>query len=64
MRVFGRKKNGNDLYRADRAVRSFCARHKGDLSKRQHKKLRKLLNRRAAAISDCLGVTVHSVCGK
>lgn len=64
MRIFKRKKNGDDLYKADRAVRLFCARHEGALSKRQHKKLRKLLDRRAAAISDCIGIPVHSVDGK
>lgn len=64
MGIFKRKMNGDDLYRIDQSVKAFCKTHKGELTKREHRKLRKLLNKRAAALSDCLGVTVHSICEK
>lgn len=59
--MFGRRLNGDDLYRADQAVKKFCNTHRGELSDREHIKLEKLLDKRAAALSDVLGVKVHSV---
>ena len=54
-------KNGDDLYKADQAVRNFCDNHPGDLSEAEHEELRTLLQERASAMSDVLGTTIHSV---
>lgn len=63
--VFKKKKTASErLYRVDQAVRKFCDSHKGKLSPRQHKKLEKLLDNRADAISDVLGVRIHSITGR
>lgn len=62
--VFKKKTASERLYRADQAARKFCDSHKGELSPRQHKKLGKLLDSRADAISDVLGVRVYSITGR
>ncbi|MBR4057656.1 MAG: hypothetical protein IKK00_05920 [Oscillospiraceae bacterium] len=57
-----KKDSGNDLYSAGKAVRDFCKEHKGTLSEDEHETLRGLLNRRAEATSEALGVKIHSIC--
>ena len=67
MKLFGvlkKKATADDLYRIDQDIRSFCRSHKGELSEREHKQLRKKLDKRASAMSDVLGIEIHSVCGK
>lgn len=59
--MFRRKLDGDDLYRADQAVKKFCIAHPNQLTDREHRKLERLLEKRAAAISDVLGVKVHAV---
>lgn len=49
-------------YEADRAVREFCDSHSEELSESEHRELRSLLNNRAAAMSEYLGVEVGSIC--
>lgn len=56
------KKNGDDLYNTDQAVRDFCKSHGKKLTDDEHQELGKLLKERASAISDVLGAKVSSVC--
>ena len=51
----------SDLYDADNAVKDFVKVHKGNLSEEERDTLGDLLDRRAAAMSDVLGVKVSSV---
>lgn len=53
--------DNSDLHDADKAVKDFVKVHKGNLSEEERDKLGDLLDRRAAAISDVLGVKVSSV---
>jgi len=53
--------DNSDLYDADKAVENFVKAHKGNLSEEERDTLGDLLDRRAAAISDVLGVEVSSV---
>ena len=57
-----KKYNGDDLYRIDQDIQSFTKSHKGNLNDEDREELRTKLNERAKAISDVLGVKVHSVC--
>lgn len=50
------------LGRVQNSIDKFLSSHKGELNKRQHKKLRKLLNKRADALSKATGLKIHSVC--
>lgn len=59
--MFRKKLNGDNLYMADQAVKKFCDTHRGELSDQEHIELEELLDERAAALSDVLGVKVHSV---
>lgn len=62
--MFKKKTSEEKWYRADQAVRAFGKKHKGTLSKRERRKLGRLLDKRASALSDVLGVKVSSVSGK
>ena len=53
--------DNSDLYDADKAVKNFVKVHKGKLSEENRDALGDLLDRRAAAISNVLGVKVSSV---
>lgn len=53
--------DNSDLGDADKAVKDFVKLHKGKLSEEERDTLGDLLDRRAAAISDVLGVKVSSV---
>ena len=53
--------DNSDLHDADKAVKDFVKVHKGNLSEEERDTLGDLLDRRAAAISDVLGVKVSSV---
>ena len=53
--------DNGDLHDADKAVKDFVKVHKGNLSEEEKDTLGDLLDRRAAAISDVLGVKVSSV---
>ncbi|HEY9059179.1 MAG TPA: hypothetical protein VIO64_01565 [Pseudobacteroides sp.] len=53
--------DNSDLYDADKAVKDFVKVHKGKLNEEDRNTLGDLLGRRAAAISDVLGVKVSSV---
>ena len=55
------KKNGDDLYNADQAVRNFCKSHGKQLDENEHNDLRELLKERASAMSDVLGQEIHSI---
>lgn len=57
-----RAAQSDDVYNADKAVRDFGKNHPKDLSEDEHKTLRKLLDNRARAMSDALGVEIHSIC--
>lgn len=57
-----KKNSGDALYEADKAVKDFCKTHKGNLSEEEHLELSGLLNKRASAMSDALGVEIHSIC--
>lgn len=53
--------DNSNLYDADQAVRSFLKEHGKNLTDEEHDELGELLNRRAAAISEVLGVEVGSL---
>lgn len=53
--------DNSDLRDADKAVKDFVKLHKGKLSEEERDTLGDLLDRRAVAISDVLGVEVSSV---
>jgi len=53
--------DNSDLYDADQDVNNFVNVHKGKLSNEEKETLGELLDRRAEAISDVLGVKVSSV---
>ncbi|MHC1735748.1 MAG: hypothetical protein AB9921_08800 [Erysipelotrichaceae bacterium] len=53
--------DNSNLYDADQDVRAFVKAHKGELNEEERDTLGDLLDRRAAAISDVLGVKVGSV---
>ena len=57
-----KKYDGDDLYQIDQSVQSFCDNHSDELDDNEHDELRAMLKERARAISDILGVKVHSVC--
>ena len=49
------------LARASNAVEDFIATHSRKLSSEEHEELRALLRERAAALSEALGQTVHTI---
>jgi|GEM_PF-5048061 len=49
------------LSKISAAIDGFCKKHPKNLTGRQHKKLRGMLSKRASALSECLGVKVHSL---
>lgn len=51
----------SDLYDADKSIRDFLKVHKGNLNEEESNSLNDMLDRRATAISDALGVKVYSV---
>ena len=53
--------DNSDLHDADEAVKDFVKVHKDKLSEEERDTLGDLLDRRAAAITDVLGVKVSSV---
>lgn len=55
------KKATRRLGRAQKAIDKFTGKHKGELSKRGHKKLRRLLSRRADALSKATGMKIHTL---
>lgn len=57
-----KKYNGDDLARIDKEIRAFSKSHKGELSDGEHKELCSMLKKRAHAMSDVLGVPIHSIC--
>lgn len=60
MGFFKRKSKEERLYDADKAVRNFT-KGKRELKEREHKKLNKLIEKRAKASSDVLGVKIGSI---
>jgi hypothetical protein len=57
-----KKYNGDDLYRINQEIKNYGKSHKGLLNDDETSELGSMLNERAKAISDCLGVEVHSIC--
>lgn len=55
------KRSMKKLSKVSSSIDKFCKKHPKKMTSRQHKKMRKLLNKRASALSDCLGVKVHSL---
>ena len=55
------KKSLKRLTKAQSAVDKFSKKHSGSLSKREHKKFRKLLSNRASALSGATGMKIHSL---
>lgn len=51
----------NRISKAQAAIDVFCKKHPKDLTPKQHKQLRGLLNERANALSDALGTKIYSV---
>ena len=57
----GNKRSAKRLSRVQKTMDRFLKSHPGNLSKREHKKLRRLLNKRAKALSKATGMKVHSL---
>ncbi len=60
MGFFKKKSKEEELYDANQEVKSFC-KGKKDLNEKEHKKLNKLIEKRANAASDVLGVKIGSI---
>ena len=54
------KRKLRKLTKADNAVSKYAKSHKA-MNKRHHKKFRKLLKKRAAAMSNATGIKIHSL---
>lgn len=57
-----KKYDGDDLYRIDQDIKSYSKSHKGKLNDDERAELGSKLNERAKALSDILGVKIHSIC--
>ena len=57
----GSKRSIKNLSKVQKSVDRFLKKHPGELSKRGHKTLRKLLSKRAKALSKATGMKVHSL---
>ena len=53
--------DSGDLFDVEEEIQDFLGQNKGDLTDEERDELGELLDRRAAAISDVLGVEVNSV---
>lgn len=53
--------DNDDLFEADQAIKKFTESHELELSDEEHEELAGLLDRRAEAISEVLGVRVGSI---
>jgi len=53
--------DNSELFDVEEEIKEFTKKHKKDLNNEEHEELGKLLDRRAKAISDVLGVKVGSV---
>jgi hypothetical protein len=53
--------DNSDLFDVEEEIKRFLKDHKKELNNEEHDELGKLLDRRAKAISDVLGVEVSSV---
>lgn len=51
-----------DLYTIEQDISSYCKSHKGKLNDDERTELGSKLNERAKAMSDVLGVKIHSIC--
>ena len=49
------------LSKVSMSIDKFCKKHPKNLTTGQHKTLRKLLSKRAEALSKCAGVRIHSL---
>lgn len=57
----GSKRSIRNLSKIQKSIDGFLKRHPGELSKHGHKTLRKLLGKRANALSKATGKKVHSL---
>lgn len=58
----GGKRSIKRLSKVQRNIDRFCKAHPGKLSKRNHTTLRRLLKKRARALSKATGMQIHSIC--
>ena len=57
----GGRRSIKRLSKVQRSIDGFMKAHPGNLSKRNHSTLRKLLKKRAKALSKATGMQVHSL---
>lgn len=57
----GSKRSIKKLSKVQRSINKFLSKNTGELTKRKHKKLRRLLNKRAGALSAATGMKIHSL---
>lgn len=57
----GNKRSIKHLSKVQKSVDKFLKKHPGELTKHGHKTLRKLLSKRAKALSKATGMKVHSL---
>lgn len=57
----GSKRSIKNLSKVQKTIDRFLKKHPSELSKRGHKTLRKLLSKRAKALSKATGMKVHSL---
>lgn len=57
----GNKRSAKHLSRVQKSIDHFLKSHPGNLSKHGHKRLKRLLNKRAKALSKATGMKVHSL---
>ena len=60
----GSKRSIKKLSKVQNSIDKFLKKHPKELSKRGHRKLRKLLKKRAGALSKATGMKVHSLFDK
>lgn len=57
----GSKSSIRKLSKVQKSIDGFLKKHPGELSKRGHRTLRKLLSKRAGALSKATGMKIHSL---
>lgn len=57
----GSKGSIKKLSRVQKSIDKFLAKNKGELSRRGHATLKRLLNKRSKALSKATGTKIHSI---
>ena len=61
LKFLNNKRANRKLTRVQKSIDKFLKSHPNQLNKRQHIKLRKMLNKRAKALSSATGMRIHFI---